>query len=304
MAKNYFKSYIWLLETLQSRGHLTLRELQSLWLRSSVNDEQKKLAPRTFSNHSKSIEDIFGIEIACDRHDNTYYIRNEDEIGGSNIRNWMLAALSLNNLLNESARLKDRIIFENVPSSQKYLSTVIQAIRDGKVINVTYQSFRKQAPDTLVLEPYFLREYKRRWYLYAHKDNDERPHMFALDRIQDMKIGKTDFSLPDEFNAREYFASIYGPRVYPDMKAETVILKVFGLQAKYFKSLPLHCSQEIIEETPEYAVFKYFLTPDYDFKQDVLSFGTSVEVLEPERVRKEIGETVNVLNRRYNGQEV
>ena len=62
MAKNYFKSYIWLLETLQSRGHLTLRELQSLWLRSSVNDEQKKLAPRTFSNHSKSIEDIFGID--------------------------------------------------------------------------------------------------------------------------------------------------------------------------------------------------------------------------------------------------
>ena len=304
MAKNYFKSYIWLLETLQSRGHLTLRELQSLWLRSSVNDEQKKLAPRTFSNHSKSIEDIFGIEIACDRHDNTYYIRNEDEIGGSNIRNWMLAALSLNNLLNESARLKDRIIFENVPSSQKYLSTVIQAIRDGKVINVTYQSFRKQAPDTLVLEPYFLREYKRRWYLYAHKDNDEGPHMFALDRIQDMKIGKTDFSLPDEFNAREYFAGIYGPRVYPDMKAETVVLKVSDMQAKYFKSLPLHCSQEIIEETPEYAVFKYFLTTDYDFKQDVLSFGTSVEVLEPERVRKEIGETVNVLNRRYNGQEV
>ena len=63
-------------------------------------------------------------------------------------------------------------------------------------------------------------------------------------------------------------------------------------------------AEEIIEETPEYAVFKYFLTPDYDFKQDVLSFGTSVEVLEPERVRKEIGETVNVLNRRYNGQEV
>ncbi len=304
MAKNYFKSYIWLIETLQSRGHLTLRELQSLWLRSSVNDEQKELAPRTFSNHIKSIEDIFGIEIACDRRDNTYYIRNEDEIGGSDIRNWMLSALSLNSLLNESAGLKDRIIFENVPSSQKYLSTVIQAIRDGKVINVTYHSFRKQSPETLVLEPYFLREYKRRWYLYAHKDNDEGPHMFALDRVQDMEIGKSDFSLPEKFNAREYFTGIYGPRVYPDMKAETVVLKVSDMQAKYFKSLPLHCSQEIIEETPEYTVFKYFLTPDYDFRQDVLSFGTSVEVLEPERVRKEIGETVNVLNRRYNGQEI
>ena len=302
MAKNYFKSYIWLLETLQSRGHLTLRELQSLWLRSSVNDEQKELAPRTFSNHIKSIEDIFGIEIACDRRDNTYYIRNEDEIGGRGIRNWMLAALSLNNLLNESAGLKDRIIFENVPSSQKYLSTVIQAIRDGKAINVTYQSFRKQAPETLVLEPYFLREYKRRWYLYAHKDDDEGPHMFALDRIQSMEIGKTDFSLPEEFNARGYFAGIYGPRVYPDMKAETVILKAYGMQPKYFKSLPLHQSQEIIEETPEYTVFKYFLTPDWDFRQDVLSFGTRVEVLEPERVRKEIGEMASALNKLYNNQ--
>ena len=28
MAKNYFKSYIWLLEILQSRGRLTLKELQ------------------------------------------------------------------------------------------------------------------------------------------------------------------------------------------------------------------------------------------------------------------------------------
>ena len=302
MAKNYFKSYIWLLETLQSRGHLTLRELQSLWLRSSVNDEQKELAPRTFSNHIKSIEDIFGIEIACDRRDNTYYIRNGDEIGGRGIRNWMLAALRLNSLLNESAGLKDRIIFENVPSSQKYLSTVIQAIRDGKAINVTYQSFRKQAPETLVLEPYFLREYKRRWYLYAHKDDDEGPHMFALDRMQSMEIGKTDFSLPEEFNARGYFAGIYGPRVYPDMKAEAVILKAYGMQPKYFKSLPLHQSQEIIEETLEYTVFKYFLTPDWDFRQDVLSFGTRVEVLEPERVRKEIGEMASALNKLYNNQ--
>ena len=300
MAKNYFKSYIWLLETLQSRGHLTLRELQSLWLRSSVNDEQKKLAPRTFSNHTKSIEDIFGIEIACDRRDNTYYIRNEDEIGGSDIRNWMLAALSLNSLLNESAGLKDRIIFENVPSSQKYLATVIQAIRDKKVIYVTYKSFRKQAPETLVLEPYFLREYKRRWYLYAHKDNDDEPHMFALDRIQDMEIGKAKFTLPEKFNAREYFAGIYGPRVYSDMKAETVVLKASGMQAKYFKSLPLHQSQEIMKETPEYTIFKYFLTTDYDFKQDVLSFGPSVEVLEPEHVRKEIGEIISDLDRKYN----
>ena len=55
MAKNYFKSYIWLLETLQSRGPLTLKQIQELWLKSSVNDERKPLAPRTFAKHSRYI---------------------------------------------------------------------------------------------------------------------------------------------------------------------------------------------------------------------------------------------------------
>ena len=301
MARNYFKSYVWLLETLQSHGRLTLKELQRLWLNSSVNEEKKKLAPRTFSNHIQSIADIFGVEIVCDRRDNTYYIDNENEIGGSGIRDWMLASLSLTGLLNESVGLRDRIIFEDIPSSRKYLTTVIQAIRNETVINVTYQSYRKPAPENLVLEPYCLREFKRRWYLYAHKDGDECPHMFALDRVLDMEIGKDRFSFPKTFNAHEYFAGVYGIRIYHDMKRETVILKVSNMQARYFKSLPLHQSQEVVEETPEYTVFKYFLTPDYDFRQDVLSFGVGVEVLEPEHVRQEIGKVASDLDRKYNG---
>ena len=156
MAKNYFKSYIWLLEMLQSRGNLTLAELQSLWRRSSVNDEGKELAPRTFANHVASIADIFGIDIECDRATNTYHISNPDEIGGTDVRSWMLEALSVNSLLNEGAGMKDRIIFENVPSSQKHLTTVIQAIRDGKVLEVTYQSYSKAEQEDLILEPYCL----------------------------------------------------------------------------------------------------------------------------------------------------
>ena len=299
MAKNYFKSYIWLLETLQSRGPLTLKELQSLWLRSSVNDDGKELAPRTFSNHLQSIADIFGIDIECDRRDNTYHIKNEGEIGGSDIRNWMLEALSLNSLLNESAGLKDRIIFENVPSSQKYLTTIIQAIRDKKVLHAVYKSYRKTGEEEFILEPWCLREFKKRWYLFAHKGNEDVPHMFALDRFLSIEIGKTKFTLPKKFDAHEFFSGIYGTRVYPDMKPVFVTLKVSDMQANYFKSLPLHQSQEILEETPQYTIFRYFLTPDYDFKQDVLSFGPSIEVLEPGRLREEFRSIATQLTNIY-----
>ena len=301
MAKNYFKSYIWLLETLQSHGRLTLKELQDLWLRSSVNDEEKELAPRTFSNHIQAIADIFGIDIVCDRRDNTYHIDNEGDIGGCDVREWMLEALSLNSLLNESAGIKDLILFENVPSSHKHLTTVIQAIRDKRVLEVKYRSFRKDHDESLILEPWCLREFKKRWYLFAHHDGIEGVHMYALDRIISAAVGKGKFKLPKKFNAHEMFSGVYGTRLYKDMKCETVFLKADAMQSKYFRTLPLHCSQEEVETTGDYSVFKYFITPDYDFKQDILSFGEYVEILEPEHLRKELGEIISKMFGKYDG---
>lgn len=301
MAKNYFKSYIWLLETLRTHGHLTLKELRNLWLGSSVNDEKKELTPRTFSNHVQSIADIFGIE--CDRRDNTYYISNECEIGGADIREWMLETLSLNSLLNESAGMKDRIIFENVPSSHKHLATVIQAMKDRKVLEVKYRSFRKDRDECLMLEPWCLREFKKRWYLFAHHEGIDGLHMYALDRILSATVGSGTFVLPKDFSAHEMFSGVYGVRHYGDMKCETVLLKADSMQSRYFRTLPLHSSQEEVETTADYSVFKYYLTPDYDFKQDVLSFGTSVEIIEPAHLRKEISEIVTKLCRKYNNIE-
>jgi len=299
MAKNYFKSYIWLLETLQSRGRLTLRELQSLWLRSSINDEGKDLAPRTFSNHIAAILDVFGIEIACDRSDNTYYIKNEETVGSGEVREWMLEALSLNSLLNESAGMRDSIIFENVPSSHKYLTLVIQAIRDRRILHVVYKSYQKTAEEDLALEPLCLRQYKKRWYLFACKSANTEPHMYALDRFLSAEITGDGYKVPKSFNAQELFSGVYGARIYPDMKRETVKLKVSAFQANYFRSLPLHDSQEEIERGDEWSIFQYYLTPDYDFKQDVLSFGSSVEILEPKSLRAEFKKIVNEIKDKY-----
>ena len=157
MAKNYFKSYIWLLETLQTRGRLTLKEIKDLWMRSSINDEEKELANRTFSNHIAAIADIFGISIKCDRSDNTYYIENKDELNGSGIREWMMEALSLNSLINESASLRSRLIFESEPSSHRFLTDIIRAMRDEKMIEVNYQNFNMDSPRDFLLEPFCLK---------------------------------------------------------------------------------------------------------------------------------------------------
>ena len=276
-----------------------MKEIKKLWMNCSINEDGKELATRTFANHIASIADIFGIDIKCDRRDNTYCIENTEDLNGRGIRNWMLNALSLKSLLAEGASLHDRIFFDEVPSKDKFLSIIIQAIRDGKKVEIRYQSYRKPDEDHFVFEPYFLKEFKRRWYLYGYKGDPDGCRMLALDRMVMATITTENFILPKEFSADGYFGNIYGVRVYSDMKPERVLLKVSSMQTKYFRSLPLHRSQEEVETHEDYSVFSYFLTTDYDFKQDLLSFGKEVEVLEPKSLRAIVKETINQLNTYY-----
>lgn len=92
--------------------------------------------------------------------------------------------------------------------------------------------------------------------------------------------------MPEGLDAKAWFQSLYGVRKYDDIKPQQVILKVYGKQVRYFRSLPLHSSQEEIETHKGYNVFAYNLAPDYDFKQDILSFGDAVEVIEPTTLRE------------------
>ncbi len=300
MAKNYFKSYIWLLETLQTRGRLTLSEIKDLWMRSSVNDEQKELAPRTFANHVASIADIFGIDIVCNRRDNTYSIDNEGDLGGSGIRDWLMEALSLNNLINESASLRSRLLFESEPSSHRFLKDIIRAIRDERMLDVHYQSFKMDEPRDFLLEPFCLKEYKRRWYLFARKHGvDKEPHSFALDRMNSVVVSEKPFTIPKSFDAQNFFSTRYGVLQYEGEKPARIKLKVCARQANYFRTLPLHSSQKETEQNAEYSIFSYYLTPNYDFIHDVLYYGDDVEVLEPKWLRNKIEFCINKLSKIY-----
>lgn len=303
MAKNYFKSYIWLLETLQTRGRLTLNEIKDLWMRSSINDDKKELATRTFANHVAAIADIFGIDIVCDRSDNTYRIENEGDIGGSGIHDWLMEALSLNNLINESAGLRTRLLFESEPSSHRFLTDIIRAIRDERMIEVNYQSFKMEAPRDFLLEPFCLKEYKRRWYLFArdHNGGYKEPHSFALDRMNTVAISEEPFTVPKNFNAQNFFSTRYGVLQYEGEKPAHIKLKVCARQANYFRTLPLHSSQKEVEKTAEYSIFAYYLTPNYDFIHDVLYFADDVEVMEPASLRDTFETITSNLNSKYNG---
>ena len=285
---NYFNRYVWLIDVISRYGHITKRDIDGLWSCSSLNDRHEKEIPeRTFHNHREAIRGIFGIEIAFDRGLG-YYIDNPEELDGEGIRSWLLESMSLSNILRESADMRSRILFEKVPSSSKWLSVIVNAMRDSKALEMTYQSFKRTEPTTFETHPYCLKVFRQRWYMLARTIGKEELRIYSLDRIIDIKVLDKTLELPAGFDAEDFFSDYFGIIIGHNVKPSIMEIKATAEQAKYLESLPLHPSQEAIEVTPDYSVFRYRLVLTFDLKQEILSRGSTLEVLSPEWFRKDV----------------
>lgn len=302
MAKNYFDRYVWLLNVINDYGPISFKEISRRWAGSQVNTYGESYLPeRTFHNHRVAILETFGIEIKCDRSQG-YYIANRSELQGDGVREWLISSLSLNNLLNECRDMRDCILFEKIPSSQKWLTTIVSAMRDRKAIMITYQSFWKDKSFTFPAYPYCLKLFKQRWYMLAASDGADDLRIYSLDeRMTNVEVTDENYEIPSDFDAEEFFSNYFGVIIGTDWEPQEVKIKVAKDQVKYFDTLPLHVSQQKVEEESdeEFTIYRYYLAPTHDFKKEIMSWGADVEVISPEDFRQEIKEEVDEMKEYY-----
>ena len=163
-------------------------------------------------------------------------------------------------------------------------------MRDGMIVEVDYQSFRQQVPANFEIEPYCLKLFRQRWYVVARSPHYNRVMIYSLDRILDLEVSEKTFYYPEEFNPQSYFDACFGIVADDDIGIETVQLKVYAPQDKYFDALPLHHSQRTVEVTEGHTVYEYRIRPTYDFVQELLSHRADVEVLQPSLLRSWLGD--------------
>ncbi len=288
-TSNLFNRYVWLVDLIHRTGRISFEEVNERWMRSSLNETGEELPLRTFHNHRAAVQQMFDINIECDRRAGyVYYVENSDDMERGGVRSWLLNTFAVNNLINESHKLKNRIQFEHIPSGQKYLTPIVEAMRDGIVLEVVYHPFWLDEPFTMRLHPYFVKVFKQRWYVIGLSPYKGDVRIYALDRIEDLHLTDERFEMPADFEAEDYFTNCYGIAVDGGTPERTV-LKANPFQAKYLRALPLHHSQQEEETTNEYSVFSYFIAPHaYDFKQAIISLMGEVEVLAPLSLRDEL----------------
>lgn len=293
MAKNYFKRYIWLVDLINRRKYVSFKEISEAWQRSPLNETGEPLSERTFFNHKDAVAGMFGIEILNDRSLGFYI--GHSNLGSDETSEWMLHTLCLNNVLHENADMKDRILMEKVPSSERFLTEIISAMRDSRVVSLCYQSFRHPEPHCFNVRPYCVKYFKQRWYMLG--DSNLGLRIYSLDRFVDMEELEERFELPEGFDAEEYFRNYFG--VIIGEEPEDVRIRVVPDQVKYFRTLPLHGSQKETVQEDGSSVFSYHIAPTFDFMQEILSHGADVEVLEPAELRKRISDSVAGMASRY-----
>jgi hypothetical protein len=297
MATNVFNRYIWLVDTIHRAERISFEEINQKWLRTDWSEGQN-IPLRTFHNHRSKIEDLFDINIDCNGY-NEYFIATGMDDG---LRKWLLNTFTVNNLIHESYSLKDRILFGEIPSGQLFLTTIIEAMRDGVTLQFQYKPFWYSEIPEIEIKPYCVKILKQRWYVLGENKTLNKMRIYALDRIQSITVTHTKFKTPKDFKADAYFENAYGIVVHPEISACVVKLKVFDNCRNYIHTLPLHHSQEEVESNTEYSIFKYSIAPTKDFMQEILSYGDEIEVLSPESFRSEVTDKIKKMNKLYKKQ--
>ena len=297
ISKTYYR-YIWLLDTLLTSAPLTFEEINKLWEDCPLSNGPIPL--RTFHEQRKGIKEMFGVEIVCDRSKNVYFVKNPEAIDENKLSKWLLEKYSIPKDFATFNGLKDRVLLEEIPLGQAFLPPIMEAMMHHLELMIGYQQFKVEQRQEFHMQPYALKVFNRRWYLLGYLKEQEGLRTIALDRILDLKVLKKSFKLPKDFDARKYFANVWGIYVNDDLPIVKIKIRAYGEQAEYLRSTPLHKSQsEVRSKYREFAEFTYRLCITPELISQLLAMGDTVEVLEPQKLREEMKERISNMSNFY-----
>ena len=219
MAKQLFRRYIWLIDTIRSANGITFEEINRKWMYSSLNDDGEELPKRTFFQHIEAIRDEFDIDIVCDRKAGYQYrIENEDNAYGS-IKSAMVDALIMNQSMRETPALKERVL-ENRKVAENNTAIIFRAIAQNRVLKVKYhdegaaESIAKgqiaigtPVEHLFEYEPYgmvYVDDYAVSWIVVGKIRSNGLIGIFQLRKLLDIELLEEVFVYPDGFDLKEY----------------------------------------------------------------------------------------------------
>jgi predicted DNA-binding transcriptional regulator YafY len=171
-----------------------------------------------------------------------------------------------------------------------------------KVLEVEYQSFKESKSTKRVIHPYHLKQYNNRWFLFGYQEGAKYTGLttLALDRILDFSELNLDIK-PNDIVWGDYFDEIIGVSRDGNTEAVEIKLRFSKERIGYVLTKPIHgATQKMDKSDPENRTITILAIPNKELYQNLLSFGSDLEVITPDFVKSEIGEHVIKMSKYYN----
>ncbi len=191
--------------------------------------------------------------------------------------------------------VKEIISFEQNPFLKgiDFLNPLYNYIRNKTVLKVKYQSFKMEEPVDIVLHPYYLKQYNNRWFLFGLNNEYNSLQNLPLDRIESMEIHSGEY-IENTVDFEEYFEEIVGVTNPSEREEEEVVLEFQENRLPYVLSKPLHGSQRYKDGR---VILK--LKINKEFISVLLSYGSDLQVVAPESLKKGMIEEVEKMRNNY-----
>lgn len=165
----------------------------------------------------------------------------------------------------------------------EYLSPIFNSIVNKQCLKITYRNFKGEV-FVWNIHPYYIKQYNTRWFLFALNDEYQSISNIPLDRIEECSPICLKYKDSD-IDFTEYFDDVIGVTIPRNAAVENIKLRFSQHRFSYVTSKPLHWSQKILDK--ENRIIGVSLIPNKEFYALLLSFGSDVEIIEPQNVRED-----------------
>ena len=182
------------------------------------------------------------------------------------------------------------------------LMPLFDAITKREVLDVEYRKDYRDS-ESIILHPYYLKQYWRRWYLMAMKEGGENIEAFSLDRMDSVIVNKEVKYKATKTSFKKYFEYLVGVTVPQEPKVEHIELWADSTLFPYLISSPIHKSQKIVVNEEG----NYSLTLDvminYELIQELMFYGDRLVVTSPAYLRDHMIERLEWCKESYKNVE-
>ena len=271
-----------------------------------LEQEDLDASARTFERDKKEISDYYGLKIDyCSRY-RGYFLNQPEEEDISDFRQFLgllercerLAFLT--HSTDALSAAKYLVLEENESaSSLQHLPVLWEALRRQRQISFEYKTFQADESKNYQADPLVLLEYRNRWYLAAWDPQDKRFKTFGLERMQQPAITETSIEGDRRSRFMALKQSALGVFISPEDKVERVVLQVQTSLAPYIQTVPIHPSQQVLQENPGGLLLEMQLIINPELEREILGYGEQVEVMEPAWLRRRMQERAELLLKKY-----